>query len=152
MTRVMILALSMAASSAFAQHVPPDPPQNPLPHQSYEQMVEMMRMDDTERYGRVSVDQLEWQNADHADIAWDVQAYYGGDYNKLWLKTEGVHEQHEDDARVEVLWNRIIHAVVELADRCASRFRRRTFAHVAGARRRRPGAALVRHRSRDLHR
>ena len=58
MTRVMILALSMAAGSAFAQHVPPDPPQNPLPHQSYEQMVEMMRMDDTERYGRISVDRV----------------------------------------------------------------------------------------------
>jgi copper resistance protein B len=108
MTRVMLLALSMAAGRAFAQHVPPDPPQNPLPHQSYEQMVEMMRMDDTERYGRVIVDQLEWQNADHADIAWDMQAYYGGDYHKLWLKTEGVNEQHEDDARVEVLWNRIV--------------------------------------------
>ena len=100
MTRVMLLALLMVAGSAFAQHVPPDPPQNPLPHQSYEQMVEMMRMDDTERYGRVIVDQLEWQNADHA---WDVQAYYGGDYHKLWLKTEGVHEQREDDARVEAL-------------------------------------------------
>jgi copper resistance protein B len=108
MTRVIPLALLMVAGSAFAQHVPPDPPQNPLPHQSYEQMVEMMRMDDTERYGRVIIDQLEWQNADHADIAWDVQAYYGGDYHKLWLKTEGVHEQHADDARVEALWNRIV--------------------------------------------
>jgi copper resistance protein B len=102
------LAMFAVAGSALAQHVPPDPPQNQLPHQSYEQMVEMMRMDDTERYGRVVVDQLEWQNADHADIAWDMQAYYGGDYNKLWLKSEGVHEQDENEARVEALWNRIV--------------------------------------------
>jgi copper resistance protein B len=102
------IAMLVVAGSAFAQHVPPDPPQNEFPHQSYEQMVEMMRMDDTERYGRITVDQLEWQNADHADIGWDVQAFYGGDYHKLWLKTEGVHEQHEDDVRVEALWNRIV--------------------------------------------
>jgi len=108
MTRGMLFALSMGACSAFAQHVPPDPPQNQLPHQTYEQMVEMMRMDDTTRYGRVTVDQLEWQNADHADIAWDMQAYYGGDYHKLWLKTEGAHEQDADEVRVEALWNRIV--------------------------------------------
>ena len=60
-------------------------------------------MDDTERYGRVIVDQLEWQDdPDHADITWDAQAYYGGDYPKLWLKA-GVHEQHADDARIEAL-------------------------------------------------
>ena len=53
------IALLVVAGSAIAQHVPPDPPQNQLPHQSYEQMVEMMRMDDTERYGRITVDQLE---------------------------------------------------------------------------------------------
>lgn len=102
------IAMLASAGSAIAQHVPPDPPQNEFPHQSYEQMVEMMRMDDTERYGRITVDQLEWQNADHADIGWDVQAFYGGDYHKLWLKTEGVHEQHEDDVRVEALWIRIV--------------------------------------------
>lgn len=102
------IAMLVVAGSAIAQHVPPDPPQNEFPHQSYEQMVEMMRMDDTERYGRITVDQLEWQNADHADIGWDMQAFYGGDYHKLWLKTEGVHEQHEDDVRVEALWNRIV--------------------------------------------
>ena len=48
-----------ARRTAIAINVPPDPPQDQLPHQSYEQMVEMMRMDDTERYGRVIVDQLE---------------------------------------------------------------------------------------------
>jgi copper resistance protein B len=109
MKRAIAMAMLTVSSTAAAQHVPPDPPQHLLPHQSYEQMVEMMRMDDTERYGRVIVDQLEWQDdPDHADITWDAQAYYGGDYHKLWLKTEGVHEQHADDARVEALWNRIV--------------------------------------------
>jgi copper resistance protein B len=107
MMRAILMALAGFAGRALAQHVPPDPPQNQLPHQSYEQMVEMMRMDDTEQYGRVSIDQLEWQDADHADVAWDVQAFYGGDYHKLWLKSEGVHERDEDDVRLEALWNRI---------------------------------------------
>jgi copper resistance protein B len=109
MKRAIAMAMLTVSSTAAAQHVPPDPPQHLLPHQSYEQMVEMMRMDDTERYGRVIVDQLEWQDdPDHADITWDAQAYYGGDYHKLWLKTEGVHEQDEEDVRVEALWNRIV--------------------------------------------
>ncbi len=109
MKRALAIALLAVASNSLAQHVPPDPPQHLLPHQSYEQMAEMMRMDDTERYGRIVADQLEWQDdANHADVAWDVQAYYGGDYHKLWLKTEGVHEQSEDDVRAEALWNRIV--------------------------------------------
>jgi copper resistance protein B len=108
MKHVICIAMAGFVGHAFAQHVPPDPPLDQLPHQSYEHMVEMMRMDDTERYGRFSVDQLEWQDADHADIAWDMQAFYGGDYHKLWLKTEGVHERHQDDVRMEALWNRIV--------------------------------------------
>jgi copper resistance protein B len=108
MKRALSIAMLGLSGGALAQHVPPDPPQNQLPHQSYEQMVAMMRMDDTERYGRVIADQLEWQDAQDAALAWDVQAYYGGDYNKLWLKSEGAHEEHEDDVRVEALWNRIV--------------------------------------------
>lgn len=40
-------------------------------------------------HGRVIVDQLEWQNADHADIAWDMQACYGGDIGVHWVRRFG---------------------------------------------------------------
>jgi copper resistance protein B len=105
-TGAMLLLLS--AGTASAQHVPPDPPQQLLPHQSYEQMAQMMRMDDRERYGRLTVDQLEWQDASDAAMSWDAQAFYGGDYDKLWLKSEGTRAADNDEIRVEALWNRIV--------------------------------------------
>ena len=58
---------------------------------SYRQMVDIMQMDDTSRFAKVMFDQLEWRNggADEGRAAWDAQGYYGGDYDKLWIKTEG---------------------------------------------------------------
>jgi copper resistance protein B len=108
--RPAIACVGMLASGvSVAQHVPPDPPQQQLPHQSYEQMAAMMQMDDRERYGRITFDQLEWQDAREADVfAWDAQAFYGGDYHKLWLKTEGARADDEEQGRVEALWNRIV--------------------------------------------
>jgi copper resistance protein B len=72
-------------------------------------MADMMDMDDKARIGKVLLDQLDWRDADGATaFAWDVQSYYGTDYNKLWLKTEGERTSGTtDDARVEVLWDRI---------------------------------------------
>ena len=39
---------------------------------------------------RVLADRLEWQDADEGDaIAWDVEGWLGGDFDRLWLRTEG---------------------------------------------------------------
>ncbi len=58
---------------------------------SYREMANTMQMDDTARFGKVMFDQLEWRDggAGEGRAAWDAQGYYGGDYNKLWIKTEG---------------------------------------------------------------
>jgi copper resistance protein B len=41
--------------------------------------------------------------------SWDAQAWYGGDYNKLWLKTEGERINGlTQDARVELLFDRVV--------------------------------------------
>jgi copper resistance protein B len=57
---------------------------------SYKDMAAMMQMDDTARFGRIMLDQLEWRAGHEGGaVAWDAQGYYGGDYNKLWVKTEG---------------------------------------------------------------
>lgn len=97
-------------TSSEARHVPPEPPQHPMPVMPYAEMARMMQMDDTKRAGTILLDQFEWRRADQSDAGiWEIEGWYGGDYNKLWIKTEGerVHSSTED-ARVEVFWNRII--------------------------------------------
>jgi copper resistance protein B len=60
------------------------------PDMSYKEMASMMQMDDTRPFGKVMLDQLEWRDAQAGSIgAWDAQGWYGGDYNKLWVKSEG---------------------------------------------------------------
>jgi copper resistance protein B len=96
---------------------------------SYREMTDTMQMDDTARFGKVMLDQLEWRDggAGEGRGAWDVQGYYGGDYDKLWVKSEGNYVSRGGnaggntgggtgtgtgirDADVEVLWNRVISA------------------------------------------
>jgi copper resistance protein B len=98
------------------------------------EMADTMQMDDTTRFGKVMFDQLEWRDggAREGRAAWDAQGYYGGDYDKLWIKTEGKYvsggrsatgpgdsgggdvagarDPGIRDADVEVLWNRVISA------------------------------------------
>jgi len=91
------------------EHVPPDPPSQQLHDMPYERMVEMMGMDDTASFGKVLFDQLDWRkSSDASAIAWDVHAWYGSDYNKLWFKSEGERVSGStEDARAELLWDRI---------------------------------------------
>ncbi|RMF11164.1 MAG: copper resistance protein B [Alphaproteobacteria bacterium] len=43
-----------------------------------------------ETYAVVLIDRLEYQaNAGDQVLLWDAQAWFGGDYNKFWVKTEG---------------------------------------------------------------
>jgi copper resistance protein B len=91
-------------------HVAPDPPQQMMGDMTYKDMVSMMQMDDTHRFGKVMLDQFEWRDAqDGAAGAWDAQAWYGGDYNKLWIKTEGERVAGiTQGASVDVLFDRVV--------------------------------------------
>jgi copper resistance protein B len=104
-----VLAL-MTSTLGTAQHVPPEAPEHPMPAMSYSEMVGTMQMDDTARAGRVLLDQLEWRGTGGGSGAvWEGEAWYGGDYDKLWLRTEGEPARGTtEDARVELLWDRII--------------------------------------------
>lgn len=97
-------------TSSEAQHVAPEPPQHPMPAMPYRQMAEMMQMDDRERLGQVLLDQFEWRRSGEGSAGvWEAEGWYGGDYNKLWIKTEGERIRGStQDARVDVLWNRLI--------------------------------------------
>ena len=76
---------------------------------SKERMIELMQMEDDAEFGMLVLDQLEWQRTDAADaLAWEFDAWYGDDYNKVWFETEGERAEGEEEGRVEVMWDRII--------------------------------------------
>ncbi len=114
MRRVAVgFAMLMAAGGTFAQseHVAPDPPQSHVHAMPYGEMAEMMGMDDRARFGKVMFDRLEWRDADVPTYEWDAEAWYGGDFHKLWIETEGEHvDGTTADASVELHWDRILTA------------------------------------------
>ena len=92
------LVLVFAATSALAQ----DP--YPLPPKDWPRPVM-----DTERFTFVLLDRLEYRAKSGNDAwAWDAQGWWGGDYNKLWLKSEGEGEWRgaAESADVQLLYAR----------------------------------------------
>lgn len=66
----------------------------------------------------VMADRLEWQSSDEGDaLVWDGDAWYGGDVNRLWLKSEGAYSLETDeldDAEVQALWSHAISPYFDL--------------------------------------
>jgi copper resistance protein B len=114
---LIALSVTLVTGIAYAQdvapHVPPDPPTRTMPPMSNEHMIEMMQMDDTHPFGMLLLDQLEWRSHDGSSstkdgaFAWDGSAWYGGDYHKLWFKTEGERDDDTYATSSELLWDRI---------------------------------------------
>ncbi|GAB3546298.1 hypothetical protein GCM10027343_23850 [Noviherbaspirillum agri] len=78
----------------------------PLPSKDWPKPV----MDD-QTFAFVLFDRFEYRAQRGKDVAmWDVQGWFGGDHNKLWLKTEGEGERGEgvDQAEAQVLYARRI--------------------------------------------
>ena len=66
-------------------------------------MAQTMQMDDAGRVGKVWLDQLEWRSAQPNEAAWQGEGWYGDDYNKAWLRSEGdATSSRTQDARAEV--------------------------------------------------
>ena len=69
-------------------------------------------VEDSMRFGFLLVDQLEyrmWKGDD--TFRWDATGWYGGDYNRLWLKTEGewrTSGERGGEAEVQALYGRLI--------------------------------------------
>lgn len=60
---------------------------------------------------RFLVDQLEWKIRDGRDgYAWEGHAWYGGDINKIWVKSQGEGTIGEGlaSAEVQALWSRAV--------------------------------------------
>lgn len=70
-----------------------------------------MAMSDHAKIGMLLIDQLEYAHDNHGNNAGflDAQAWYGEDFNKLWLKVEGESADGKlEDLRTEVLWDHAI--------------------------------------------
>ena len=106
-------ALLLMSVRAFSQtqsereHVAPAAPAYQVHEMPYREMAEMMGMDDRKRFGKVMLDQLEWRHEEES-VGWDAAAWYGGDFNKLWVETEGEHAHGATHARSELSWDRAV--------------------------------------------
>lgn len=98
-------AAAVLATPAFSDWRQPKAAAPPPAH-------ERMTLGDTMRYHQIMLDQLEYQSGSGDSpnaFAWEGQAWYGGDINKLWLKTEGSRSNgHTEDADVEALYDRAV--------------------------------------------
>ena len=70
-------------------------------------------IEDSMRFGFLLFDQLEYRMKNGADdtVRWDVQGWYGGDYNRLWMKTEcewRTGGERGGEAEVQALYSRLI--------------------------------------------
>lgn len=63
-------------------------------------------------YGAVLIDQLEYRGGVGTNIgAWEGEAYYGGDYNKVWINTRGEYNSKAkslERAELQILYSRLI--------------------------------------------
>ncbi|ACK67584.1 copper resistance B precursor [Rippkaea orientalis PCC 8801] len=60
-------------------------------------------IEDDETFWLLLVDQLEYRGGSNPDaFAWDIQGWVGGDYERIWLKTEGEIELSEESGEGEI--------------------------------------------------
>lgn len=79
------------------------------------QMVDVMGMDDQAMFGMFSLDRFEHVDADPgAALAWSLQGWMGGDFDRFAFRSEGEREHGRTDrADIELLWS---HAVAPFWD------------------------------------
>ncbi|MEC9357516.1 MAG: copper resistance protein B [Pseudomonadota bacterium] len=73
--------------------------------------LQVMRQVSGMPVGWFQSDRTEYRALEGADgYLWDIQGYYGGDYDKIWFKSEGEGTSGEDaeDAEIQALWSHAI--------------------------------------------
>jgi copper resistance protein B len=72
-------------------------------------MIGLMQMEDDAPLGMALLDELEWHEIDnHNAVHWDGQFWYGNDYDKAWLRTEGNVAAGDYEGLAELFWDRIV--------------------------------------------
>ena len=100
--------LSMSTSSMQGGKAPPDARSSDYSDGYRYTSMSGMDMPDHAALGMLLVDQLEYTHDNHGYNAafLDAEAWYGEDFNKLWLKAEGEGARGKlQDLRTEALWN-----------------------------------------------
>ncbi|MEP6485081.1 MAG: copper resistance protein B [Rudaea sp.] len=95
-SRMMIGAtLAIGAALAHADEAP----------MAMTSMTDAMQMDDDAKFVMIKLDQLDYAVASGQPVSWEGDAWYGGDYDKIWLRAEGEHEAGRLDAHTELFWD-----------------------------------------------
>lgn len=101
----LALALCVLFAAGGASGQQPDP--FPLPPKEWPKPVP-----DTKAFTMLLLDRFEYRAKSGKDAwAWDVQGWWGGDYNKFWLKSEGEGEFRGPAERgdLQALYARRVH-------------------------------------------
>jgi copper resistance protein B len=99
-----LLALGLVRIACAAEPAPDD-----APMQMSAAQMSAMQMSDSALFGALLVDQLEVRALDTAAFGWHAEGWYGGDLDKLWVRTEGVEGPVPGEgADLELLWDRVI--------------------------------------------
>lgn len=72
---------------------------------------------DQQTFGKVLIERLELGFADGTNnYAWEAEAWYGNDYNKIWFKTEGegLQDGAVEAAEIQLLYSRLISPFFDL--------------------------------------
>lgn len=104
-----------ASSEATTDHIPPQPPQNPMHEMNAREMVDIMGMDDAATFAMVKMDRLEYfDSSASSGASWNGSVWIGKDFDKLLVRSEG-EATHGDleSADAEILWD---HAVAAFWD------------------------------------
>jgi copper resistance protein B len=90
-------------------HVAPPAPATVMPDMPSAQMAAIMDMNDAGRVGQIVIDQ--WELRDNGAArggVWQAEGWYGGDYDKLVVRSEGDWPSGAPaQGRAELLWDRI---------------------------------------------
>jgi copper resistance protein B len=89
------IVLACVSASALAQEAPSMTPA---------QMAQEMQMDDNANLGMLKLDQFE-HALGGSGAAWEGDAWYGGDIDKIWLRSEGEREDGDTVAHTELFWD-----------------------------------------------
>jgi copper resistance protein B len=104
-----------ASSETATDHIPPQPPQNPMHEMNAREMVDVMGMDDAATFAMIKMDRLEYfDSASSSGASWNGSVWIGKDFDKLLVRSEGeVTHGDLENADAEILWD---HAVAAFWD------------------------------------
>jgi len=115
-TRIVLLTLAAITVSASVARAQPTPAERAEP-QRFPPPGWPMPVQDNKPHGFVVGEVLDISpRGDESDISWDMNGWYGGDFNRFWLKSEGEHSVTQADRNldVQVLYGRFVKKFYDL--------------------------------------